>query len=114
MARAAATVRLVTGSPGGRTIPNTTLWVILNVLEFGLSPREAVDAPRTHHPWFPDLLRLEGNSWDKATLEALQAQGHAVRAGGIQGDAHSIVVDADGAIHGVPDRRRRTSRAAGD
>lgn len=38
-------VRLVTGSPGGRTIPNTTLWVILNVLEFGLSPRDAVDAP---------------------------------------------------------------------
>ena len=38
-------VRLVTGSPGGRTIPNTTLWVVLNILEFGMTPREAVDAP---------------------------------------------------------------------
>ena len=59
-------VRLVTGSPGGRTIPNTTLWVVLNVLEFGLTPREAVDAPRTHHPWFPDVLNLEGQSWSAA------------------------------------------------
>ena len=107
-------VRLVTGSPGGRTIPNTTLWVVLNVLEFELGPREAVDAPRTHHPWFPDVLRLEGEGWDKSTLDALRAMGHAVRAGGIQGDAHTIVVDPDGTIHGVPDRRRKTSRASGD
>ena len=57
-------VRLVTGSPGGRTIPNTTLWVVLNVLEFGLPAREAVEAPRTHHQWFPDVLTLEGPTWD--------------------------------------------------
>ena len=107
-------VRLVTGSPGGRTIPNTTIWVVLNVLEFGLSPREAVDAPRTHHPWFPDVLNLEGQAWDAATREALAAMGHKLRSGGIQGDAHSIVVDQDGTIHGVNDRRRKTSRAAGD
>ena len=107
-------VRLVTGSPGGRTIPNTTLWVVLNVLEFGLSPREAVDAPRTHHPWFPDVLNLEGQGWDAATREALIEMGHKLRVGGIQGDAHTIVVDPDGTIHGVADRRRKTSRAAGD
>ncbi|WP_435016984.1 gamma-glutamyltransferase [Tundrisphaera sp. TA3] len=107
-------VRLVTGSPGGRTIPNTTLWVILNVLEFGLSPREAVDAPRTHHPWFPDVLNMEGTAWSQATREALQAMGHKLRVGGIQGDAHTIVVDTDGTIHGVADPRRKTSRAVGD
>ncbi|WP_435006904.1 gamma-glutamyltransferase family protein [Tundrisphaera lichenicola] len=107
-------VRLVTGSPGGRTIPNTTLWVILNILEFGLSPREAVDAPRTHHPWFPDVLRLEGLDWEPMTLESLKGMGHELRVGGIQGDAHTIAVDPDGKIHGVPDRRRKTSRASGD
>ena len=48
-----ANVRIVTGSPGGRTIPNTTLWVVLGLLEFGMEPRAAVDAPRTHHQWFP-------------------------------------------------------------
>src|SRR5207248_9536997 len=57
-------VRLVTGSPGGRTIPNTVLRVVLHVLEFGLDPRPAVDAPRTHHAWFPDVITLEGRSWE--------------------------------------------------
>lgn len=107
-------VRLVTGSPGGRTIPNTTLWVTLNVLEFGMSPREAVDAPRTHHPWFPDVLALEGQSWDPATRDSLTAMGHTLNFGGIQGDAHTIVVDGAGIIHGVADRRRRTAKAEGD
>ena len=58
-------MRVVTGSPGGRTIPNTTLWVVLNLLEFGLDPRAAVDAPRTHHQWFPDILTLEGRDWPR-------------------------------------------------
>jgi gamma-glutamyltranspeptidase/glutathione hydrolase len=108
-------VRLVTGSPGGRTIPNTTLWVVLNVLEFGLDPRAAVDAPRTHHQWFPDMLNLEGRSWEGATLDDLKRRGHAVRHVSVQGDAHTIVVDpSTGARHGVADRRRETSRASGD
>jgi gamma-glutamyltranspeptidase/glutathione hydrolase len=110
-------VRLVTGSPGGRTIPNTTLWVILNVLEFNLDPRTAVDAPRTHHPWFPDVLTLEGPAakWPKETRATLSEWGHRVQLGGIQGDAHSIVVDrTSGTIHGLADRRRQTSRASGD
>ena len=107
-------VRLVTGSPGGRTIPNTTLWVVLNVLEFGLKPREAVEAPRTHHAWFPDVLSLEGASWDAPTRDALKAMGHAVKVGGSQGDAHTIVVDEAGTIHGVADPRRKTSSSAGD
>jgi gamma-glutamyltranspeptidase/glutathione hydrolase len=110
-------VRLVTGSPGGRTIPNTTLWVALNVLEFGLDPRAAVDAPRTHHAWFPDVVTLEGpaSKWPGPTRTGLTALGHTIRLGGLQGDAHSIVVDPSSrTIHGVADRRRETSRAAGD
>ena len=106
-------VRIVTGSPGGRTIPNTTLWVVLNLIEFGMTPQEAVTAARTHHQWFPDMLSLEG-SWDAATVDALKEMGHKVRTGGIQGDAHTIVVEETGLIHGVPDPRRKTSRAAGD
>ena len=106
-------VRVVTGSPGGRTIPNTTLWVILNVLEFGLNPREAVAAARTHHQWFPDVLSLEGD-WYKATLDALKEMGHRFKTGGVQGDAHTIVIDEAGTIHGAPDPRRKTSVAAGD
>ena len=118
-------VQVVTGSPGGRTIPNTTLWVVLNLLEFGLDPRAAVDAPRTHHQWFPDTLTLEGRAWPKPTLEALAALGHRVRLVDHQGIANTIVVDpgpgvGDDAdppalrLHGVPDRRRATSKASGD
>lgn len=108
-------VRLVTGSPGGRTIPNTVLWVVLNVLEFNLDPRDAVDAPRTHHPWFPDVLTLEGSSWPRSTREALERMGHRTRTVAIQGDAHTIVVDLKtGQRIGLADRRRETSEAAGD
>jgi gamma-glutamyltranspeptidase/glutathione hydrolase len=108
-------VRLVTGSPGGRTIPNTTLWILLNVLEFGRSPVEAVLAPRTHHQWFPDVLRLEGNAWPEATLADLRSRGHKLQVGGIQGDAHTIIVDDEtGLIHGIPDPRRQISKASGD
>jgi gamma-glutamyltranspeptidase/glutathione hydrolase len=108
-------VRLVTGSPGGRTIPNTTLWVVLDVLEFGLEPRAAIDAPRTHHQWFPDILLLEGRAWPEATRSGLTEMGHKWRPIDRQGIANSIVVDLPtGRLHGVADRRRSASKACGD
>jgi gamma-glutamyltranspeptidase/glutathione hydrolase len=107
-------VRVVTGSPGGRTIPNTTLWVLLGLLEFERTPREAVDALRIHHQWFPDMLDLEGDGRPASVLDDLRSRGHRVRTGRIQGDAHTIVVDAEGVIHGVADRRRKIATAAGD
>ncbi len=108
-------VRLVTGSPGGRTIPNTVLWVVLNVIEFGLDPRAAVDSPRTHHAWFPDAITLEGKTWNPSTVEALRAMGHTLRFTALQGDAHTIVIDpAKNRIHGIADQRRLTEKASGD
>ena len=112
-------VRIVTGSPGGRTIPNTTLWVVLNLVEFGLDPASAVAAARTHHQWFPDAMSLEGHDWPKATLEALSSMGHRLQTIDRQGNANTIVVEPANAghparIHGVPDPRRSTTRAAGD
>jgi gamma-glutamyltranspeptidase / glutathione hydrolase len=107
--------RVVTGSPGGRTIPNTTLWVVLNLLEFGLPPHDAVAAARSHHQWFPDRLTLEGRSWPKSTLEGLSALGHKLGSTERQGNANTIVVEMQqGIIHGIPDRRRLTATAAGD
>ncbi len=108
-------VRAVTGSPGGRTIPNTTLWVVLNLFEFGLDPRAAVNVPRTHHQWFPEVLTLEGGSWPEATRAALAKMGHRLGSVRSQGTANTIVVDPPRhTIHGVADLRRPTSRAAGD
>ncbi|MFI5457124.1 MAG: gamma-glutamyltransferase [Isosphaerales bacterium] len=108
-------VLVVTGSPGGRTIPNTTLWVLLNLLEFGMGPRQAVDAPRTHHQWFPDVLVLEGRSWSDATRKSLRARGHKLKEVNHQGDANTIVVDPQGrSLHGIADHRRSTAKSSGD
>jgi gamma-glutamyltranspeptidase/glutathione hydrolase len=108
-------VQVATGSPGGRTIPNTTLWIVLNLLEFGMSPREAVNAPRTHHQWFPDVLVLEGQSWSLATRQSLRAMGHTLKQVNHQGVANTIVVDPGmGRLYGMSDQRRYTARSSGD
>src|SRR6516164_2638670 len=84
-------VVLITGSPGGRTIINTVFNVVLNVVEFGMSVREAVDAPRIDHEWMPDRVRIERAGADPGLLEKLTTMGHLnVAAGGGQGDANSI------------------------
>lgn len=96
-------VYLVTGSPGGRTIINTVLCVVTNVIDFEMDVRAAVDAPRQHHQWFPDELRLE--KADPAVVKKLESLGHVVKPHR-QGDAHSILVDPKtGAYHGAADPR---------
>lgn len=106
-------LKLVTGSPGGRTIPNTTLSVVLGVVAFGLSGRDAVDLPRVHHQWLPDVAAFENGVTDEAGLALLKAKGQTVRVGGRQGDAHSIVFDATTkTVTGVPDRRTPDAKAS--
>jgi gamma-glutamyltranspeptidase/glutathione hydrolase len=99
-------VLLVTGSPGSRTIINTVLCVLVNVLDFDMDVRRAVDAPRLHHQWFPDAALFERDGKDAAALDRLRAMGHTVRTGKRQGDAHTIWVDPrTGVYHGAADRR---------
>jgi gamma-glutamyltranspeptidase/glutathione hydrolase len=96
---------LITGSPGSRTIINTVLCVVINVLDFDMDARAAVDAPRLHHQWFPDRARFEGTGEYAAAVERLKAMGHAVESTR-QGDAHTIVIDPrTGAYIGAEDRR---------
>jgi gamma-glutamyltranspeptidase/glutathione hydrolase len=98
-------VVLITGSPGSRSIINTVLNVIVNVLDYGMDIRQAVDAPRLHHQWFPDELYFEGCDEYPETVRQLERLGHRVRCNG-QGDAHSIWVDGtSGTYHGAEDRR---------
>jgi gamma-glutamyltranspeptidase/glutathione hydrolase len=104
---------LVTGSPGGRTIINTSLDVVLGVTAWGLNGREAVDAPRMHHQWLPDRLSIEANGVTPEVLAALKALGHDVRLGGSQGSAQSIWVHPNtGAIYGVADKRSPDAKAS--
>ena len=105
-------VTLVTGSPGGRTIINTVLSVVLGVTEYGLNGRQAVDTPRIHHQWLPDTVSIEQNGVSDEVLAALRAIGHTPRIGGRQGEAHSIWIGPDGMPYGVADGRSPDSKAA--
>ena len=103
---------LVTGSPGGRTIINTALCVVVNVLDYGMDARAAVDAPRQHHQWFPDRLSLESTGDLSALAGRLKAMGHTVARAG-QGDAHTIRLDpATGRRTAAADKRADGKAAA--
>jgi gamma-glutamyltranspeptidase / glutathione hydrolase len=103
---------LLTGSPGGRTIINTVLSVVLAFTEYGMNGREAVDAARMHHQWMPDRVSLEENRVKPDVIEALKAMGHDVRAQGRQGDAHSIWIAPDGTPYGAHDKRTPDSKSS--
>lgn len=105
-------VVLVTGSPGSRTIINTVLNIIVNVVDFDMDIRAAVDAPRLNHQWFPDEVRFEGTGRYPEAVAALRRMGHTV-SGGRQGDAHSIWVDPKTGRYVGAEDRRINGKAAG-
>ena len=105
---------LVTGSPGGRTIPSTVLLTVLNVLDFGMNPQEAVDAPRFNHQWLPDVIQFERYGLSVDTLEALAKRGHKLSQIGGQGVAEVILVNVrEGLLEGGCDRRAPDGAAVG-
>jgi gamma-glutamyltranspeptidase/glutathione hydrolase len=69
---------MVVGSPGGSTIITSVLQAILNVYEYSLSMQEAVNAPRFHHQWLPDLITFEPNAFDDNTINKLKAKGYLI------------------------------------
>jgi len=105
---------MVTGAPGGRTIPNTVLMTILYAIDFGMNAQEAVDAGRLHHQWLPDRLSMERHMFSADVIKTLQAMGHAVTEGGNQGLAEVIMFNQkDNMLEGGADRRAPDGGAAG-
>jgi gamma-glutamyltranspeptidase/glutathione hydrolase len=102
---------LVTGSPGGSLIISTVLQVIVDVLDYRMDIAAAVAAPRLHHQWLPDAVRIERGFADD-TLAALRAKGHRVVEPMGQTSANSIAVTDNGLL-GAPDPRTRGAEAAG-
>lgn len=104
---------LVTGSPGGARIITTVLQVILNTIDHGMNVAEASTAPRVHHQWLPDELRIEeGISRD--TLRLLAAKGHTISEKPVMGSTQSIMRDpASGALLGASDPRRPDAATLG-
>ena len=104
-------VFLVTGSPGGSRIITTVLQIIMNVIDHGMNIAEATVAPRIHHQWVPDEIRIEeGISPD--TIALLQALGHKVEVKSAMGSTQSIMRLPEG-LYGFSDTRRRNSLTAG-
>jgi gamma-glutamyltranspeptidase / glutathione hydrolase len=104
---------MVTGSPGGRTIINTVLQTILNVVDHGMNAQEAVDAGRIHHQWLPDRITYEKQGFSPDSLSLLSWLGHSLREGGSQGVAQVIVSSSeDGMLEGGLDGRAADGGAA--
>jgi gamma-glutamyltranspeptidase / glutathione hydrolase len=97
---------LVTGSPGSGMIISTVLQTIVNMIDFGMNVQEAVDAPRMHHQWQPDVLQLERPGFPADVVHALEALGHTTRIVDEIGEAQAIAIDpATGVRLGAADPR---------
>lgn len=84
---------LVVGSPGGSRIITTVLQVVMNVIDHGMDVQEAVDAPRFHHQWLPDQIRIERQGFPLDVVRNLEAMGHTVSRQADMGDVHAILID---------------------
>jgi gamma-glutamyltranspeptidase / glutathione hydrolase len=97
---------MVTGTPGGRTIINTVLQTIINVVDHGMNAQAAVDAGRIHHQWMPDVLNYEHQGFSPDTLQALEALGHTLKQRDNQGSAEVIINNHEaGVLEGGVDLR---------
>jgi gamma-glutamyltranspeptidase/glutathione hydrolase len=95
-----------TGTPGGKTIINTTLQTILNVIDHGMNIARAIDAPRIHHQWLPDSTRIESGSFSADTLKLYEQRGHTIRETRGIGSAMGVYRDPEtGILSGAADPR---------
>jgi len=100
---------MVVGTPGGSTIITSVLQSILNVVEFDLSAEEAVNKPKFHHQWQPDLIYVE-EDFDQNTLKELENMGYQIKKREPIGRTEMILVE-EGKIHSAADKRGDDSAA---
>ena len=96
---------LVIGAPGGGRIITTVFQTIINIIDFKMSLKNAIDAPRFHHQWYPDEIQVERGMLDEATRRTLGDIGHKIRNIGDFCRVDAIIFDEDGLMQGYSDRR---------
>jgi len=107
-------VFMVTGSPGGSRIITITLETLLNVIDHGMDIQAAVDAPRIHMQWLPDMVYIEPYALSADTREKLSARGYRFAEHEPWGADEAILVDPEtGELHGANDDRRPAGMALG-
>ena len=100
---------LILGTPGGSTIITTVLQNLLNVTLHDMTIKEAVDAPRFHSQWMPDLIEYEKNSLSKNIIKQLEEMGHSLDLRGNIGEANGIMIDENGFWGGADKRGENTA-----
>jgi gamma-glutamyltranspeptidase / glutathione hydrolase len=95
------------GSPGSATIPNTVLQTIVNMIDYKMSLRDAIEFPRIHHQYRPDRIDVEPGAIVLDVAEKLRSFGHTINTQArSQGDVHAVAIADDGWRIGWSDGRR--------
>jgi len=103
---------MVLGTPGGSTIINVIYENIVNVIDFGMTMQEAVNAKKVHSQWLPDRIVIEEGAIDSVSMQALESKGHALRIFPQLGRTEAILVRPDGSYEGAADITRTGDAAA--
>ncbi|PAM93811.1 gamma-glutamyltransferase [Flavobacterium sp. IR1] len=98
---------MVVGTPGGSTIITSVLQAILNVYEYKFTMQQAVDAPRFHHQWLPDIINFEPGAFENTTIDKLKVKGYLIneKNAPVIGKLDCILVLPDNSLEGGADFR---------
>ena len=101
---------IVVGTPGGTTIPTSVYQTLVDIIDFKMTPEDAVNKPKFHHQWLPDVIDVE-RGFDKNVIAALEKMGYKISVRGAIGRTEVIMVKQDKSIIAVGDSRGDDSAA---